>query len=85
MTVVKGKGIKAVGELFPKNKVTKDVSPVVGSVESEFAKIEGSILTYKGKSYTITSVSPLGVLVLDTEELTQFSKFGDEFPVAMVR
>jgi hypothetical protein len=82
MSVVKGKGLKAVGELFPRNKIA---TPAVGSKDSEFAKIEGSILTYKDKCYEISAVSPLGVLVLETDELTQFSKMGDEFPLVMVR
>lgn len=85
MSVVKGNGLKAVGELFPRNKIAQVEAPAVGSKDSEFAKIEGSILTYKDKCYEITSVSPIGVLVLDTDELTQFSKFGDEFPITLVR
>jgi hypothetical protein len=85
MSVAKGNGIQSIGDLFPKGKLQTVQTVEVGSVDSEFGKIEGSILTYKGVCYTITAVSPTGVLVLDTDELKQFSSYGDEFSLAMVR
>lgn len=47
-----------------------------------YGKIEGDFLLYKGKYFKITQIAP-ETLFVDTNTL--FGKYGDEFPLELVR
>jgi hypothetical protein len=70
-------GLGQLKEIFEKPMANN-----AGSKNSLYGKIEHGYLTYDGKSYKIMNVCP-GVLELDTNSL--FGKYGDEFPLDMVR
>ena len=62
--------------------IKKGAKASVGSTNNVYGKIEGETLFFKGKYYKLNHVNP-ECLILDTNEL--FGKYGDEFPLDMVR
>lgn len=54
----------------------------VKTTNTVYGKIEGNALKYKGKYYLIKEVNP-ETLVLETDKL--FGKYGDEFPLDLIR